>query len=122
MITITFNPTSADQAAILAEAMKRYLAVDVPAATEAPKKTRAAKPEAAAPAPTEAPAPVETEAPAPKPAATVKLEDVRSVLATLSQNGKAGEVKRLLGEFGYAKLTDVPEDRYADLLAAAEAL
>ncbi|MDF2902402.1 MAG: putative rRNA biosis protein rrp5 [Bacillus sp. (in: firmicutes)] len=52
----------------------------------------------------------------------VSLESVRSVLATLSQNGKQLQVKGLIAEFGAKKLTDIPVEKYAELLAAAEAI
>jgi hypothetical protein len=50
------------------------------------------------------------------------LETVRATLAALSQAGKAPEVKDLIGKFGAAKLTDIPTERYGELLAAAEEL
>lgn len=53
---------------------------------------------------------------------SVSLETVRGQLASLSQAGKAAEVKALIAKFGAAKLTDIPAEKYADLMAAAEAL
>lgn len=50
----------------------------------------------------------------------VKLETVRAKLASLSQSGKQAQVKELITSFGAKKLTDVPADKYADLLEAAE--
>lgn len=50
----------------------------------------------------------------------IKLETVRTKLAQLSQSGKQAQVKELISSFGAKKLTDVPADKYADLLAAAE--
>lgn len=90
----------------------------------APKKTKAAKP-----APT-ADTQAETAQPAPsapptgtaESASEVTLEQVRAKLTTLSQNGKKSEAKALLDQFGVAKLTDLAEDKYAELLAAAEEL
>lgn len=55
-------------------------------------------------------------------ATSVTLETVRATLAALSQAGKAPEVKDLIGKFGAAKLTDIPTERYGELLAAAEGL
>ncbi len=52
----------------------------------------------------------------------VTLEMVRARLADLSQQGKTGEVKDLLANFGATKLTSVPADKYGELLAAAEGL
>lgn len=52
----------------------------------------------------------------------IKLETVRARLAEVSQKGKQKEVKALIGELGYKKLTEVPVDKYAELLTKAEAL
>lgn len=60
--------------------------------------------------------PEETEPEAP----TVTLEEVRAKLAGLAQGGKQAQVKELLGKFGASKLTEVPAEKYAELLAAAE--
>lgn len=50
----------------------------------------------------------------------VAIEDVRSKLATLSQAGKQKEVKALINKFGAKKLTEIPEDKYPQLLKEAE--
>jgi hypothetical protein len=50
------------------------------------------------------------------------LEDVRTILGQLSQSGKQAEVKNLIASFGATKLTEVDKSKYADLMAAAEAL
>lgn len=97
---------------------------------DAAKKQKAAKaaatPAAAETAPTEAaePAPA-TESPSEKELAVreeppVTLEEVRAKLAAISQAGKKAEAKALLDQFGVAKLTDLPADKYAELLARAE--
>lgn len=52
----------------------------------------------------------------------VTLEQVRSLLATLSRNGHTDEVKALITEFGADKLSDIDPANYADLLAAAEGI
>lgn len=52
----------------------------------------------------------------------VTLEAVREKLAALSQAGKQAEVKKLINSFGAKKLTDVPPEKYPELLAAAEAI
>jgi hypothetical protein len=64
----------------------------------------------------------EPAAPAPEVKPKVALEDVRKKLAALSHEGKAAQVKALLTNFGASKLTDVPAERYAELLAAAEGI
>ncbi len=51
-----------------------------------------------------------------------KLEDVRAVLAEISRNGKTTEMKKLLSQFGATKLSDIPSEKYPDLLEAAEAI
>jgi HD-GYP domain-containing protein (c-di-GMP phosphodiesterase class II) len=48
------------------------------------------------------------------------LEEVRSVLAKLSKNGKQSEVKALIKKFGGKKLTDISKDKYLELLKEAE--
>ena len=53
---------------------------------------------------------------------SVSLEEVRSKLTCLSQNGKQAEVKELIKKFGVVKLTDIPKDKYMELLKAAEAI
>ena len=52
----------------------------------------------------------------------ITLEDVRVRLAQLSQGGKQAEVKNLIAATGATKLTEVPPDKYAQLLEQAEAL
>jgi hypothetical protein len=68
----------------------------------------------------------EPEAPAASAASlsapVVSLEVVRDKLAKLSQAGKGPEVKNLIGKFGATKLTDIPSEKYVELLAAAEEL
>ena len=53
-------------------------------------------------------------------AKTITLEEVRSVLAKLSQDGKQKEVKELIKKFGSKKLTDIPKDKYPELLKEVE--
>lgn len=50
---------------------------------------------------------------------TISLETVRVKLAELAQNGKQKEVKALITSLGAAKLSDVPEEQYAELLEKA---
>lgn len=52
----------------------------------------------------------------------VSLEDVRAVLAKLSQMGKTAEVKKLIVKHGAQKLSDVPESEYASLLHEVEGI
>ena len=50
------------------------------------------------------------------------LEEVRAKLAALSQDGKQAQVKALITGFGAKKLSDVPAEKYAELLKKAEGL
>ena len=50
------------------------------------------------------------------------LEEVRAKLTSLSQCGKQAEVKEIIKKFGASKLTDIPKDKYEELLKAAEAI
>ncbi len=52
----------------------------------------------------------------------VTLEQVRAKLADLAKSGKQAEVKKLITKHGGTKLTDIPADKYAELLAEAEDL
>jgi hypothetical protein len=52
----------------------------------------------------------------------ITLEEVRAKLAALTQSGKQPQVKELLAKFGAKKLTDVPADKYAELLQEAEGI
>lgn len=53
-------------------------------------------------------------------ASTVTLEEVRAKLAKLSQAGKQAQVKALITQFGASKLTEIPAEKYAELMSAAE--
>lgn len=65
--------------------------------------------------------PAKAEAPAPE-AKAITLEQVRAKLAEVSNAGKKNEVKELLTSYGVSKLTDLPAEKYSELLAEAEAL
>lgn len=52
----------------------------------------------------------------------VSLEDVRAVLAKLSQHGKTAEVKALIVKFGANKLSELDESKYAELLEEAKGM
>ena len=71
------------------------------------------------------PEPKET-TPAPDPAPALQpsltIVEVRSKLADLRRNGKRDEIKDLLKKFGADKLTEVPEDKYPELMEKVEAL
>lgn len=62
------------------------------------------------------------EKPRAEPSKKIGLEDVRAVLAKLSQHGKTSEVKELIIKYGGTKLSDVDEGKYKDLLKDAEGI
>lgn len=59
---------------------------------------------------------------APAETVAVTMEEVRAVLADLSENGKRKEVKELLLKYDSGKLSGVKESDYPALLADARAL
>ena len=56
----------------------------------------------------------------PAKAKTLKLEDVRAVLTTLSSTKGASAVKALLKDYGAEKLSDIAAQDYTELLAKAQ--
>ena len=50
------------------------------------------------------------------------LEEVRKTLANLSQNGKQAEVKELISDFGAKKLSEIPAEKYSEVLEKASEL
>lgn len=102
-------------------------------APEEPKKSRGSnKTQTEKPAPEQGeasnpvvpPAPAQETAPAEtaEPAKAVTLEQVRDKLQDLARGGKKDQVKKLIESFGAQKLTDIPAEKYAEVLAGAEAL
>jgi hypothetical protein len=88
-------------------------------AAATPNADTTAKPEPE----TKDPAPTTSTTPTTEPSTpAVTLEQVRAKLATLSQSGKQAQVKKLITDFGAKKLTEVPAEKYAELLTAAEGL
>lgn len=53
---------------------------------------------------------------------SVSLEQVRAVLARLSQAGYTAKVRELIGQAGAAKLSEVAPEKYGWLLSRAEAI
>ena len=68
--------------------------------------------------------PADSAKPADKPAdqPTLTLETVRAKLANLSQGGKQKEVKAIIESFGVKKLTDIPAEKYPEVMEKAAAL
>jgi hypothetical protein len=50
------------------------------------------------------------------------LEQVRAKLAALTQSGKQAEVKALITKYGAKKLSEIPKDKYPELLKDAEGI
>lgn len=50
------------------------------------------------------------------------FEEVRIKLAAISQKGKQKELKKLITSFGAEKLSDIPQEKYAELIEKAEEL
>lgn len=63
-----------------------------------------------------------TPAPAPAPAkATISKEEVRDKLSTYSNKYDSLDVAAIMSEMGYGKLSDIPADRYGELIERVEA-
>ena len=57
-----------------------------------------------------------------KPAPKITFEDLRAVLAVITRDGKQQKVKDLITKYDAKKLSDVPEDKYQELLEEARKL
>ena len=51
---------------------------------------------------------------------TITLEEVRTVLAKLAQDGKQAELKALIGKYGAKRLSEVESKYYSSILKEAE--
>jgi len=100
------------QLAAIIGAAETDIAGDVQAAEPTPQSEPKAEPKAE-------PEPEPQPEPQPEPKPTASIEAVRLKLAELVQAGKQTEVKQLLESFGATKLSDVPPERYGELLAKA---
>jgi len=65
---------------------------------------------------------IQAEAATEKKEQTVSLEQVREKLAALVKAGKQEQVKELIASYGASKLTEIPAEKYAELLEKAEAI
>lgn len=114
-ITVTIHvPDLANAILALAQALSQQ-AVPTPAKSE----TKPAAEPATTPVPAEDSPPCKDDK---EPAQIITLEQVRAKLAGLSQGGKQAEVKKLIQKFGASKLTEIPADKYAEVMEAAEAI
>lgn len=134
MIQVTLTPTTPEEFVRLMKLLEQYYADEPVASTgetvevkvEAPAEPKKPRAPRAAPATTDsspssesqpAAAASETSAAAKGSGADLTLEVVRAKLADLSKQGKGAEVKKLLSGYGVSKLTDLPADKYAELMA-----
>ena len=53
---------------------------------------------------------------------TYTITEVRAYLGNLRKSGKKEEVTKLIADMGYSKFTDIPAERYAELMKKAEEL
>lgn len=87
------------------------------AKTVSKEKPKAEKPKAKVDDPITA-APVEEK----KETSKITLETVRVKLAEVAQAGKQAEAKNLIASFGAKRLSDIPEEKYGELLEKASDL
>jgi hypothetical protein len=59
-------------------------------------------------------------APEPDPEKTIRLEDVRAVLAAKSRDGYGAQVRELIKKHGGSKLSDINPSEYSAMLKEAE--
>lgn len=77
---------------------------------------------ATTPAPAPVPKAAASEVPEQYEAPSASIEAVRKALVPLIEAGKQAQVQELFRRFGGEKLSDIPEDKLGELLAAAEEL
>jgi hypothetical protein len=86
------------------------------------KKVNGSKKEVAKELPAATTTTDESPAPSVTPAATISIEQLRSLVQTKAQAGKRDEIKKILGEFGADKVTSLQENQYADFHEKINAL
>lgn len=89
--------------------------------TGQPEGATSAPEPAPTPEPEPEPAPEPTPEPEPAPEPEVTLEQARSAMVTLARTHGPDAAKKILTDLGYEKLTEVPAEKYADVMTAAEA-
>ena len=52
----------------------------------------------------------------------ITLQEVRGTLARLSKNGKQEQVKAIIKSFGATKLTEIPKEKYGELLSETNSI
>jgi hypothetical protein len=119
MITITIHPQTPEQIAVLATALTALLQPTEAAPAPAPAPTEDEQPKVRRLRKVEAPV---VEAPVVEAPTAPTLVEVRAKLIALKEAGKGAQAKELLASRGFANLTVVPQDRYTEILTAAETL
>ena len=118
-------PELAASISALAAAMisKPTIMPTAPVKTKKEKEPAVAVPVAdTAPNPATQPAPETTPDPTPAAEPEITFVQVKEKLVALSQAGKQAQVKTLITKLGAAKLSDVPAEKYAELMKEAGAL
>jgi hypothetical protein len=98
------------------------IANEAPAPTPEPKKKATKKADLA---PVVLVEDTQVEEPAPAPVVeekVVNFEDLRSKLTTLSREGKSAQVKSLIQSYGVSMLSELPQEKYGEILEKAEGL
>lgn len=117
-VTVEFEVKNQTDLQTALEGLKGTLP-DAVAEEPDPKKPEPDKPKLAPEKPKKAPKKKEDK---PAEQKAITLEEVRAVLAKLSQAGKQAEVKNLITKYKAKKLSDIPADQYPALLQEAESL
>lgn len=104
----------ADDLQTIADVMASDDPADVPSAESAEMPVSADKAE------TTAENAESTEKPEPNPPPTIRLEDVRSVLAAKSRDGYSSQVRELIAKHGGMKLSDIDPSEYGAMMEEAE--
>lgn len=64
--------------------------------------------------------PEDVSTPKPEPEKTIRMEDVRAVLAAKSRDGYGAQVRELIVKHGGSKLSDIDSSEYGAILKEAE--
>lgn len=120
-LTITASPELLEAISLLTGAMGTKPApVAEPVTPVAPTRTR--KTTATTPAPVQEATEEQPEQEVAPTETVVTVETVRAAVQVKAQGGKRDAVKTLLTQFEVARVTDLPEAKFASFLKAVEAL
>jgi len=112
---------SGDLKKLISVASKQENIREVIRSTEIPQKDEEVE-EPVIETPIEAEAEMLSQKNEPEQEKTYTLEEVRAKLGDLSQNGKQQAAKNLITEAGAQRLSDIPPEKYAEIMKKAEAL